>query len=416
MTTRRTFLKAATATTAGVVGLSGSVAGQADEIVFYNAGSLEFDEGTAANIERFEEETGISVNVNEVPWDNLKTSLITLWRNESSEVDAFNGPTWWLPDFIAADWIQPLELSDDHMSKYPENLRELVTFEGSTYMAPEFGKWGNYLYDAEYLEEQGVDSPPDTWDEVIDIGAELSSGDRSGFGFTWANKDVFMFKQFVYQAGGQLFNEESEPVFTDTGTQVFEEFITPLREEGILPSGISAMEEGDIGDGFIAGEFATVEAWTPLAPRAFEDDDWGTDRLGSALPPEGPASRATFQDTNGISVSAFSEREEAAKQFAEFMTTTESSKENMLVEGNPSVVPEVYEDSEVQDAYPSEWLEHMQYNLENAQSESYLAQPQVDDYLSEQITPALLGEEDPREALETAQENITGLYQDLGVL
>lgn len=415
MTTRRQFLKAATASTAGVVGLSGSVAGQADEIVFYNAGSLEFDQGTRENINRFQDETGISVNVNEVPWDNLKTSLITLWRNESSEVDAFNGPTWWLADFVAADWIQPLELSDDHMSKYPDNLRELVTFEGSTYMAPEFGKWGNYLYDADYLEEQGVDSPPDTWEEVIDVGAELSSDDKSGFGFTWANKDVFMFKQFVYQAGGQLF-DGNQPNFVDTGTQVFDQLITPLREEGIIPEGTSSMTEGDVGDSFIAGEYATVEAWTPLGPRAFEEEDWGPDRVGSALPPEGPASRATFQDTNGISVSAFSERADAAKQFAEFMTTTEASRQNMLVEGNPAVVPEIYEDSEIQDAYPSEWLEHMRFNLENAQSETYLAQPQVDDYISEQITPALLGEEDPRAALETAQENITQLYQDLGVL
>jgi len=44
----------------------------ADEIVFYNSGSLEFDPGTETNIERFEEETGISVEVNEVPWSNLK--------------------------------------------------------------------------------------------------------------------------------------------------------------------------------------------------------------------------------------------------------------------------------------------------------------------------------------------------------
>jgi multiple sugar transport system substrate-binding protein len=88
----------------------------------------------------------------------------------------------------------------------------------------------------------------------------------------------------------------------------------------------------------------------------------------------------------------------------------------MLVEGNPCVVPDVYDDEEIQAEYPSWLLEDMKYNLENAKSETYLAQPQVDDYISEQITPALLGEKDPQAALEDAQNNITRLYQDIGIL
>ena len=80
--TRRWFLKGASA--AGIAGLAGCTSGEsgsdgttvggttssgdtADEIVFYNAGSLKYDPGTEENIKRFEEETGITVNVNEVP-------------------------------------------------------------------------------------------------------------------------------------------------------------------------------------------------------------------------------------------------------------------------------------------------------------------------------------------------------------
>jgi len=37
----------------------------------------------------------------------------------------------------------------------------------------------------------------------------------------------------------------------------------------------------------------------------------------------------------------------------------------------------------------------MRFNLENAQGENYMAQPQVDDYLNEQITQALLGNKEP---------------------
>jgi multiple sugar transport system substrate-binding protein len=389
-------------TTTGGTASSGEMA---DKIVFYNAGSLQYDPGTEANIERFEEETGITVEVNEVPWNNLKTSLTTIWRNQSSKVDAFNGPTWWLADFVSSGWIDPLGLSDSHMSKFPDNLVDLVTFDGQAYMAPEFGKWGTFLYDTELVE-----SPPDTWDDVLSMNVD----GVSEFGFTWANKDVFTFKQFLYQAGGQLF-DGNQPAFQDAGTEVLD-FFSSLREQGKLPDGISSMGEGGVGDAFVGGQFATVESWTPLAARAMSADGWGTERLGSARPPKGPESRATFQDTNGISVSAFSKRKEAAKEFARFMTTQQASKTNMLVEGNPSVVPEVYEDSEVQSEYPSWLLEDMRFNLENAMSETYLAQPQVDDYLSEQITPALLGNKEPQAALQAAHDNIVSLYEDIGLL
>jgi multiple sugar transport system substrate-binding protein len=428
--TRRWFLKGASA--AGIAGLAGCTSGEsgsdgttvggttssgdtADEIVFYNAGSLKYDPGTEENIKRFEEETGITVNVNEVPWNNLKTSLTTIWKNEGSKVDAFNGPTWWLADFVSSGWLEPIGLGDSHMGKFPDSLTDLVTFDGQVYMAPEFGKWGSFVYDEQYLSEQGIDAAPDTWDDLITVGEQLSSDGKATFSFTWDNKDVFTFKQFLYQAGGQLF-DGNEPAFADAGQDVLD-FFTELREKGILPDGISSMGEGGVGDSFIAGEIAMAESWTPLGSRALGADGWGEERVGSAKPPKGPGgSRATFQDTNGIAISAFSERKGAAKKFAEFMTTTESSKQNMLVEGNPAVVPEVYEDSDIQSEYPSWLLEDMKYNLEHAQSETYLAQPQVDDYLSEQITPALLGDKDPQTALKDAEDNITRLYQDIGIL
>ena len=414
--TRRRFLK--TTGALGVAGLAGTASGaaQGTSITFYNAGSLQYDPGTERNIQRFEEQTGITVNVNEVPWSNLKTTLITQWRNQGSGIDAFNGPTWWLADFVAADWIVPLNLPSDHVSKFPQNLRELIQFDGRSYMAPQLGKWGTYLYDKQALRQNNIQEPMQNWDQIIQKGKQLSDGNQSGFAFTWANKDVFTFKQFLYQAGGQLFNQNNEPVFVDKGVQVFDELLTPLREQNIIPDGISTMGEGPVGDAFIGGSMATVESWTPLASRAWDSEDWSQQRLGVARPPKGPESAATFQDTNGIGVSKFSQNKQAAKRFAQFMSTTQACKTDMVVEGNPAPIPEVYEMQEVKQNFPQKWLDVQKFNLQNAKSETYRAQPQVDNYLSNQITPALLGKKPPRQALKTAQQNIKQLYQNLGIL
>ncbi|WP_312912271.1 ABC transporter substrate-binding protein [Natronosalvus caseinilyticus] len=414
--TRRGFVTSSGVAATGIAGLSGCLGigfgrrsdEAEDEIVFYNAGSLEYDPGTAANIDRFESETGISVDVNEVPWNNLKTSLTTIWRNEDGTVDVWNGPSWWLDDFVRSGWLEPLDLPNEHVEKFPDDLVSLMTFDGEVYMAPQFGKWGTYLYD-----KHSVSAPPETWDDVL----ELEVPDQSEFGFTWADKDVFMFKQFLYQAGGRMFNEDDEPRFHGRAGRDVMEFIVALRERGKIPVGMASMSEGNLNDAFLAGQFATVNAWTPLGANALEYDRWGESRLGSARLPEGPGgSRATFQDTNGLSISAYSERKPAAMRFVEFMTSRESCKHDMLVEGNPCVVPDVYDDDDVHDAYPSHLLETMQYNLEHAMGETYIAQAQVDDYLSTQITDVLVNDKDPQRALEQAHDDVEALYQEIGIL
>jgi len=180
------------------------------------------------------------VEVNEVPWSNLKPASPRSGGTRDNKVDAFNGPTWWLADFVSSGWLEPLGLGDDHMSKFPDSLTNLVQFDGQTYMAPEFGKWGSYLYDQQYLEQQGFESPPDTWDEVLEQGEQLASDDKAGFAFTWSDKSVFTFKQFLYQAGGQLFNDSNEPTFVEEGVEVLE-FFDQLRERNIIPDGMSSL-------------------------------------------------------------------------------------------------------------------------------------------------------------------------------
>jgi len=114
---------------------------------------------------------------------------------------------------------------------------------------------------------------------------------------------------------------------------------------------VLSLGEGGIGDNFVAGQYATVESWTPLGSRAISE--WEDGRLGSARPPKGPESRATFQDTNGISVSAFSERKgrcqgvRAVHDHPQFV-----EKQHARRREPPSVVPDVYGDDEIQAEYP----------------------------------------------------------------
>jgi len=104
--------------------------------------------------------------------------------------------------------------------------------------------------------------------------------------------------------------------------------------------GVLSLGEGGIGDNFVAGRYATVRSWTPLGSRAISE--WEDGRLGSARPPKGPSRAPRSRHEQDQRLGVLRARKDAAKEFARFMTTRSSSKNNMLVEGNPSVVPDVY--------------------------------------------------------------------------
>jgi len=94
----------------------------ADEIVFYNSGSLEFDPGTGNEHRTVRRRDRNQRGGQRGSVEQSKTSLTTIWRNEDNKVDAFNGPTWWLADFVSSGWLEPLGLGDDHMSKFPDSV------------------------------------------------------------------------------------------------------------------------------------------------------------------------------------------------------------------------------------------------------------------------------------------------------
>jgi len=47
----------------------------------------------------------------------------------------------------------------------------------------------------------------------------------------WSDKSVFTFKQFLNQAGGQLFNDSNEPTFVENNVERVLEFFDQLSME-----------------------------------------------------------------------------------------------------------------------------------------------------------------------------------------
>jgi len=133
---------------------------------------------------------------------------------------------------------------------------------------------------------------------------------------------------------------------------------------------VLSLGEGGIGDNFVAGQYATVESWTPLGSRARSAngktvDSGAHDRRKG--PSRAPRSKTRHERDQRLGVLRAKGRCQGVRAVHDHPQFVEN---NMLVEGNPSVVPDVYEDDEIQAEYPSELLDDMRFNLENAQGEN----------------------------------------------
>ncbi len=66
---------------------------------------------------------------------------------------------------------------------FPEDRWEAVTADGKTYAVPAFAFVNWVYYRTDYLEEAGLDGPPDTYDEFVEACVALTNADENRYGF-----------------------------------------------------------------------------------------------------------------------------------------------------------------------------------------------------------------------------------------
>ncbi|GAF13976.1 sugar ABC transporter, periplasmic sugar-binding protein [Bacillus sp. JCM 19046] len=129
-------------------------------------------------VSEFEDETGMTVNVQTIPWSNAHDRLLTA-------VASGNGPdvlqigTTWVAEFAEAGTF--LDLSD-HLADY-ENLSQdrffesaidTTNFEDQVIGVPWYVDTRLLYYRTDLLAEVGYPDGPTTWDDMIDASRQLA--------------------------------------------------------------------------------------------------------------------------------------------------------------------------------------------------------------------------------------------------
>jgi multiple sugar transport system substrate-binding protein len=263
----------------------------------------------------------ITVNYQPVPANYLIKLQTDIAGGNAADI--FYVKNEFAQDFMSRDVLLPI---DDYMAEdgvkpadFYESLLNAFRWQGKTYGLPKDWSPLGMVYDPAALESAGVSAAPATWDELTSAAQAIV--DAAGQPAIVLDAALDRFIMFLYQAGGDVTNEDVTEVTLDQdpATQALEMYY------GLYSAGLSA-SSADVGAGWPGDAFAQG-----LASIVFEGN-WMFPFLKTNAPdkafeiaelPAGPGGKGTPAFTNSYSIFKGSKNPDAAWTVVNYLTGAE---------------------------------------------------------------------------------------------
>ncbi|MBA2755159.1 MAG: ABC transporter substrate-binding protein [Chloroflexia bacterium] len=323
-----------------------------------------------AMIAKFSEATGIVVERISGPTatDERLTQYLQSFSAESADIDVV------MIDVIDAGVVaaHAIDLTDVLASQGVEYIERIVqnnTVDGKLVGIPWYTDAGLLYYRTDLLEKYGFEAPPATWDELQSMAQTIQEGERAttpdfqGFVFQGASYEGLTCNALEWVAsngGGEIVDADG------TVTLNNEKAVAILGQAAgwvntISPEGVTTYKEEDGRGVWQVGNAAFMRNW-PYAYSLGQNPDAATgevpviaDKFDVVVLPAGTGEGARNADTLGgwqMMVSTYSEAQDAAKEFAKFMTSPAVQKGYAIELSLLPTIPDLYSDADVLAANP----------------------------------------------------------------
>ncbi len=161
-----------------------------------------------ALIADFTAETGVTVEVDAIPWDAVNDRLTTAVASGGGPDVSQIGLSH-LPSFIAGETLLDVsEYVDDYPNlardNFPDGVMDALNGPDATYSFPWVSDTRVLFYRSDILAEAGFDSPPTTWDELMEMAAVLAERGATDYGYYIPQWDAPLPIAYTWQAGGDV--------------------------------------------------------------------------------------------------------------------------------------------------------------------------------------------------------------------
>ena len=393
----------------------------------------------------FEAQTGHTMNFEFVPWTSFADRMLNELNSGGQLCDLMIGDSQWigggaenghyvkLNDFFDANGIDMADFIPATVTGYAEWPKNTPNY----YALPAFGDVVGWTYrkdwferpeireafQAEYGRELGV---PATLEELKDIaqffqGREIDGTtvygaaiytERGSEGITMGVTNALYNYGFLYENPDQPYDIEG--FVNSEGAVAGLEFYKELYETG-TPPGSSNWYMGENIDAYKSGQVALQMNFAFIWPGVEADPNVGGGRSGYFPNPAGPAGQFAQLGGQGISVVAYSEKQDAALEYIQWFAQPEIQARWWEL-GGYSALRAVVEDPGFADSQPyaQTFLDSM------AIVKDFWAEPAYADLLlpmQESIhNYVVAGEGTAQEALDGLVRDWTEVFEDEGKL
>ncbi|WP_146340728.1 ABC transporter substrate-binding protein [Nesterenkonia sp. NBAIMH1] len=282
-------------------------------------------------IEDFTAETGIEVEVITSGADYEETSQwFQTGGGSNADVIVLSDATWF-PNYLngaLAPVDDVLDAAEVDTDGYVDALYEDYQYEGSHYGVPYARSTPLFYYNADHYEEAGIDSPPETWDEVAENAQTIVDEGIADYGYAFPPSNEYPawgMANLVWGYGGAWSDEwdfstvsSEETVeaieFAQSGVQDGWANVAATSQTDDFASGVASMtiqSTGSLGGILDSADFEVGTAFLPDGPEAEGETPTGGAglMLASQSDPEAQLAAAMFMGhlTSAESQAFFSE-------------------------------------------------------------------------------------------------------------
>lgn len=335
---------------------------------------------------------------------NLATQRFTM---------ASTGMAMPLDDLIAEDGEGQAYIDD-----FLDGFMEDSYVDGQIYSIPFQRSTEILFYNKDAFAEVGLDpeSPPETWDEVVEYGEKLTKDGRYGVGIALNSGSAqWTFGGFCLQNsanGENLMTDDGKKVLFDTpeNVEALQFWLDLQNKYKIMAPGI--VQWTDLPTQFLAGEVAMIYHTTGNLTNIRENAnfDFGTAFLPGNKRMGACTGGGNLYITNGIP----EDHVQAAWKFIKYITSTDKAAQWALDTGYVPTRESCFETDEITTYYaefPQAKVAYEQISVAKPELTTYNA-AEMWRVLNDHIQSAVTGEATAAEALADAQEEATDILSE----
>ena len=319
--------------------------------------SVDVDKSTLQpELDKFKAQTGITVNLEVVGWDNLLNRILAATTSGKGP-DVLNIGNTWSASLQATGALLPFD--DAAMAAIGGKDRFLAGSLAATGASgkpptavPIYSLAYVLYYNKKMFAAAGIAKPPTTWAELVADGKLLTKSGQWGLAVEGANLSENSHHAFTFgqQYGGNWFDSSGKPTFdSDANVAALKRYIDFMAVDKIVnPSDAEYSNNQSVSD-FASGK-AGMLLWqaadTTLKSRGMTADDYGV----APIPFEEPVpagGKHVNSMVAGINLAVFqnTKNKDAALKFVKFMTSDAEQIALNKTYGSMPTVQSAYSDA-----------------------------------------------------------------------